>query len=127
MLWAEFLEKTPPGVTESIDDLFKAADVSGIAKISDVDIQLYCDSEKCNGVRFFHPTITPETNITAYSYLKVFITYWCRNCQHRGKTFALDITHPAPSADMPDRAMKYGEDPPFGPPVPSRLISLNRS
>lgn len=115
MLWAHFLERTPPGTTEDIEDLFKGQTF----EVTSTDIQLHCDSEKCNGVRFFYARLTPTIK---YSYGEdVFITYWCRNCQYRAKTFALHISDLAGKAG---KAMKYGEVPFYGPPLPSRVISL---
>ena len=50
MHWAEFLADTPPGVTEEIEDLFKKGSSFAVnekdIKVSDADIQIYCDDPK---------------------------------------------------------------------------------
>ncbi len=127
MRWAEFLADTPPGVTEEIEDLFKegssfAVNVEDI-KISDTDIQIYCGNHECRGIRFFHTISLPKVNINAMGYDDVFVDYWCRNCQYNEKTFALRVTRPDTSG-LGGTAMKFGELPPFGPPVPTQLVSL---
>lgn len=124
MLWSEFLERTPPGVTEEIDDLFKSADVNGTSKVSDTDIQLYCDSDKCKGVRVFQTRLTADASSSGYSYKEIFISYYCRNCQYSVKTFALRLVREATASALSGVATKFGESPAFGPPLPSRLISL---
>jgi hypothetical protein len=53
----------------------------------------------------------------------VFVNYTCRNCGKTTKTFALWVV-PIPPYDA--RIYKYGEYPQFGPPTPSRLLSLIR-
>jgi hypothetical protein len=115
MLWANFLEQIPPGSTQDIEDLFK----NEAREINSSDIQLHCDSDKCKGVRFFNPIHTPTIK-QKYSE-DVFITYWCRNCQYSTKLFSLRILNPAGTKGT---AMKHGELPFFGPPLPSRVISL---
>jgi hypothetical protein len=115
MLWANFLEQIPPGTTQEIEDLFK----NDGGEINSSDIQLHCDSDKCKGVRFFNPIHTPT--ITQKYGENVFITYWCRNCQYNTKLFSLQITV---GGGKKGTAMKHGELPFFGPPLPSRVINL---
>ncbi len=47
-----------------------------------------------------------------------FLNYICRNCRKTQKTFALVVVSNS------KKVQKLGEHPPFGPPVPARLISL---
>jgi hypothetical protein len=127
MLWAEFLARTPPGVIEEIENLYKKSDpyqedYSSVS-ISDTDIQIYCDSDKCKGVRFFHVISTPQVNINALNYDDVFVDYWCRNCRINKKTFALRVTR-LDTSNLNGTAQKFGDLPAFGPPIPSRVISL---
>jgi hypothetical protein len=121
MLWAEFLERIPPNVTEDIEDLFRWDD--GSVKISNSDIQLYCDSDKCKGVRFFQFNYSNLASMGTATSTEAFASYYCRNCQSNPKIFALRLLR-SDSTSMNGQAMKYGEFPSFGPPVPSRLISL---
>jgi hypothetical protein len=127
MHWVEFLADTPPGVTEEIEDLFKKGSSFAVnekdIKVSDADIQIYCDDPKCRGIRFFHTISVPEVDINVLGYYDVFVEYWCRNCQYKKKTFALRVTRPDTSS-LGGTAIKFGEIPAFGPPVPTRLVSL---
>jgi len=49
MLWATFLEQTPPGTTGDIDDLFQDDN----RRVTSSNIQLHWDSEKCKRYRIF--------------------------------------------------------------------------
>jgi hypothetical protein len=78
------------------------------------DAQLYCESSSCDRKMFF----TPSTEILALNKADCrFITYKCRHCSKTQKLFALAIT-------PPDGITKIGEHPPFGPPAPSKLVTL---
>src|SRR5262249_41518052 len=60
-----------------------------------------------------------EQNKTYYVYLR----YVCRNCDKSLKTIGVKFTGPK-EGDLYGDVMKVGEDPPFGPRVPSRVITL---
>ncbi len=117
--FAESLESTPPEVPESISDLLQLDGRSWV--VAAPDLQLHCSYEQCQGVRFFHcasPTIfVPDSRQT-----DAFMTYVCRNCRRTFKTYALRIVQEGDH--VYGAAMKYGEQPSFGPPIPSRVISL---
>ena len=53
----------------------------------------------------------------------VLLRYVCRNCRQETRVFALVMTLPRDHSSSGE-VTKVGEYPPFGPPVPSRLISL---
>ncbi len=85
------------------------------------DIQLHCDSDTCGGKRIFEAvggSNPPPEN----KWKRVFMEYQCRNCQQRRKIFAL--TTFKDQSGLSGMAYKIGELPPFGPPVPSRVIAL---
>lgn len=130
----EFLESTPPGKPVKIKDLRKldeskvnramAAYAGGVfpTAVSTPDIQLHCGSDLCGGIRSFscsqnHPFSGNITNC--------FLYYQCRNCKTTAKTFSLALITPG-VRDHAGTGTKYGEIPPFGPPTPSRLITLLR-
>ncbi len=52
---------------------------------------------------------------------KAYLTYWCRNCKNYSKMFALAVNL---QANDLCNAYKFGELPPFGPPVPPRVLRL---
>ena len=155
---AEFLAKVSPGVEREVHDLFiHAATPQGIARPSDAkptlrvpELQLYCSSDKCDGIRQFTGSTGSividddrarwTTSGTWYSPQgrgpKTFrpagigqgeshtllAFYRCRNCGESTKLFALTVTRP--SEWLSGRACKLGEDPVFGPVVPRRLEQL---
>lgn len=119
---AEFLESAPPGTKATVSDLYVIE--SSILRqgqywaISTPIIRLYCGSKGCGGPRSF----TGEKSVLSSSD-KVFLTYTCRNCSQSSKVFAVTTTHEDLSS-AGGTALKLGEDPPFGPPTPARVISL---
>jgi hypothetical protein len=120
--FADFLERIPPGVTVDIIDLFTGASAASAHSLSNALIQLHCDSDACQGVRFFGVTGSNlAKDITSTQ--DIFLTYVCRNCRSRVKSYALRIKKET-STTFNGTAMKFGEIPSFGPPVPARVISL---
>src|SRR5437016_10786690 len=119
MKLAEFLESTPPNVIEQILDLCEPQGLSWV--IAQPDLQLHCRSEPCQGVRLFHCT-SNKIYVQDKTWARGFAIYVCRNCQQRYTTFALTAYHE--NGSLFGRAMKFGEIPSFGPPTPSRVISL---
>lgn len=120
----DFLESVPPGqfsdVVDLGGDITYPASGSRVANLNRPEIMLYCDSDACNGNRFF----STKDNLAALSpYVKLsFVTFFCKNCSSRSKTFALWFKF---NDDLKGgRAYKYGEVPAFGPPTPARLVSL---
>lgn len=121
MQFSDFLEQIPPGVTLEIEDLFKGATATSTHTLSNTDIQLYCESETCNGIRFFGQSQGQAADHTSTQ--EIFLKYFCRNCRSRFKTFALRIKKTG-GVTFNGTAMKFGESPSFGPPVPARVIGL---
>lgn len=121
MSMSEFLESAPPGTNAKITDLYVQERVllgEGYRwTANSPEIRLYCGSQNCGGLRFF----AGERDILN-SNERFFLTYTCRNCKQTIKIFAL-VAKPNGVAPQ-GTALKLGEDPPFGPPIPSRVISL---
>ena len=118
-----FLESIPPGQETIIKEPIQDHEVSrGIALnvppfIFLPTIQLYCSTEKCNGVRFFEPnTVKWSINPKEPSLLK----FRCKNCEETEKLYAIIYSIHEKAICV----MKIGEHPPYGPPVPTRVISL---
>src|SRR5262249_48083581 len=90
-------------------------------------IDLHCPSDKCGGeVRVFRYLGTPLKLDPAH--LEPFLTYRCSNCMSSEKLFAIrveckEMTKMAGSGE----GYKLGEEPPYGPPTPSRLLRLFES
>lgn len=120
ILFASFLESTPPGQFTNVKDLCAfLADTTRV--ITSPDIQLHCDSDSCQGVRFFACSSSRQ-NVPNENPKTAFLNYECRNCRTTQKLFAVllqaDLLHSSGTA------IKLGELPSFGPPIPSRVISL---
>lgn len=128
MRFADFLADVPPGVEKPIEDLFTKREPPYLNapnwKVGDPEITIYCDNDGCKGVRYFETISAPEVEFKKYSKsVDIYLDYWCRNCGRNKKTFALRITQKDPSS-LDGVAKKFGEMPAFGPPIPSKVISL---
>lgn len=117
--WKEFLESHPPGSSIAISE-YRLAKYTDKIKLRMPDVELYCDNQVCNGIRFFE---LKEGNEYLYwdTWNERFFTYQCKNCELNWKRFAVAVN---PNKDGTCDAYKIGEMPPFGPHVPSRLIKL---
>lgn len=120
----EFLESTPPNQITYITDLGARAYV-GRYPMNTPELQLHCTDDSCNGVRFFRCTdISSEGNrLTENQLSHFYITYRCSNCQRTAKVYSLAATvHKI--GEPQGQCYKFGEYPPYGPPVSPRLIKL---
>ena len=115
--FADFLESCGPDSVQQVSGLIGGQSAGGSLVLRVPEIQLHC--EICNGVRYFecgssHYVSTP----TDFE----FVTYQCKNCEETKKTFALLV---APDSNRSTgRVHKLGEFPPFGPPIPARVMKL---
>jgi len=117
---SEFLETSPSDIFRDISNLFKyPAGLNNLAVLNTTEISLHCSNEICEGVRQFRPE---GTNHVSEGWDYEFVKYVCKNCGKTLKIFALALIRNG--KDTSGRASKLGEIPPFGPPTPSRVISL---
>ena len=124
---AKFLESTPPGQLTHISDLSDWRFPHGVAGSYNVmrspEIQLHCEHENCNGIRFFKCVAGAEEILTTKEYTYFRLTYRCSNCQQVTKKFSL-----AAKVDADEKPQgvcyKFKELPPYGPRVPPKLIKL---
>lgn len=120
--WKNFLESTPPntslqipGLVDKFTDHYKHESW----RVSLPQLELHCETD--GGVRRFqceqeHLTVRAITSFE-------FVTFTCRDCGSRWKTFALMFHREAEGA--PDvEVMKLGEYPPFSAPVSKRVAKL---
>jgi hypothetical protein len=119
MGWTSFLETYPPGSTVTITDLCHIENNS--RKMRGPDLQLHCNSDHCRGTRFFSIDGAPGW-LGSDELRQCFLEYSCRNCRATTKTFAIIAI--ALEKGLSGLVVKVGEWPPFGPPTPSRLISM---
>jgi len=113
--FAEFLESTPPDTVETVTGLWEY-NQAGHPYLNTPEISLHCEDERCNGVRVFRSETSSVYLRSDFEY--EYVTYVCRNCSKKHKTFLLLVLKST------NRVQKLGEFPPFGPPVPARVITL---
>ena len=122
---AEFLESHPPGSEASVREIAgKDKFVSGGREYHNfltTDVQLHCPSPKCEGTRSFRLIGDSGSNIWRDDWGNRFLTYGCRNCEESRRVFSIRTRA---TGGGKGRVYKIGEFPPFGPPLPSRVISL---
>jgi hypothetical protein len=120
--WPEFLETVPPGQVRRVKEMFAAASVKGtwIRRLKPQEIQLHCVT--CGGNRIYSTEL--ELNLSLTETTDCFIEFRCRNCQKATKTYSIRFAMFVKDAQEHCLANKFGELPAFGPPLPSRLISL---
>lgn len=114
----EFLETVPPG-KEVLIKGFAVPRKNGL-RTNSPQLQLYCDSEECQGIRFF--AATDDAYLSVEEYNDDYLTYGCRNCSKQIKTFAIGSLYDQASTKW--KVIKYGEIPAFGPPTPARAFKL---
>lgn len=122
---SEFLEGTPPNQLIHISNIAIPERSHGYLRheMQMPEIQLHCEHENCNGIRFFRCISGDEADLNEKGYEFLYVTYRCSNCQRVEKTFSLAAKvdeKGKPSGEC----YKFGELPPYGPPVSPRLIKL---
>ena len=134
---SEFLQSTPPNQSRHISDL-SVGEVRRMGLYSEVsralntpDLELHCSDDSCKGVRFFRctnvfsstGTYLNENTLKENSVNYLHVTYQCSNCQKTRKVYSLAVT--LSSTEKSDgMCCKLGELPPYGEPVPPKLIEL---
>jgi hypothetical protein len=127
---SHFLESVSPGqfrlVTASVIPR-KRPDGRTISayRVRLPEIQLHCPSDACNREMFFR-TEKEYLDFQVHGRELEYVEYLCANCQKYLKTFSLrlDVEMDAQENYLGLTCYKFGELPPYGPPTPSRLISL---
>jgi hypothetical protein len=124
----DILQDLPPGEYFNISDVIYYTNKSTLIRTP--RLQLYCNNEKCKGIKLFEHNQFPmmyETNVVEGGdnsyYEHVYLEYLCQNCKENYKSFALlllNIHEDETTADI----VKIGEFPFYGPYIPSKLISL---
>jgi len=115
----QFLESCPPGRLVIVTDIATRQGPRFLWSLAAPDLHLHCST--CDGVRVFSAEANLEDGYR-------FLQYRCRNCRLYSKMIAVNINRDAETTAKPQtmggRAYKLGEAPPFGPPTPSRVITL---
>ena len=127
--FSEFLQNTPLNQLAQISDLAVPQNVGPYPslnrRINTPELKLHCSHESCNGVRFFRCMGVSEKgkSLEQSAVNHLYVIYQCANCNKTVKVYSLAakiniILVPRGTC------YKLGEDPPYGPPVPPRLIKL---
>ena len=124
--FAAFLESVPPAAERKISNLcssHRTGTPTGLGwHLSSPDIRLHCPTTTCNGLRTFKcDRVNPGEWVGRRN---VFFTYICRNCEEFLKTYALQVERDNAGHDSTGSAVKFGEIPSFGPPLPPRLSKM---
>lgn len=82
---------------------------------------LHCSSNICSGTRTFRSQT--EHRFFNEERKNFFVEYICANCTRTRKSFSIQVER-GKSDSLPSRIYKYGEEPPFGPSTPPRLLRL---
>ena len=131
--FATFLESVPPGERRLISDIQvgeRSYEGRHSLVLNQPDIRLHCTTEICGGDRTFsradsYASPSPFSIENPIMVLEVFLSYSCRNCGKRYKTYALRVQRAYDIKDVSvGSAMKFGEVPGYGPHLPSRLLGM---
>jgi hypothetical protein len=117
--WKAFLESYPPESTVGVGNVVTTRGM--YREASTPPIQLHCESSDCSGVHWFDH-LEGDVTLVVKEWRKGILVYRCRHCKRTTKAFALYVFLEEHLKTA--KAYKLGEYPPFGPPTPSRVISL---
>jgi hypothetical protein len=114
---AEFLESTPPNELIHISDLSQYRTSDFYDEMRTPEIQLHCDHEDCNGIRFFRCVSGKgrALELESEDFRYFYVTYRCSNCQRVQKTFSLAAKIYKIGSPQGE-SYKFGELPTYGPP-----------
>lgn len=122
----DFLESIPPNQLIHISDLSEVTEyASGSCdyQLRTPEIQLHCDDDQCNGIRFFRCVSASSRHLGIKGFAYFYIKYRCSNCQRVDKTFSL-AAKIEKAGEPQGVCYKFGELPTYGPPIPPKLIKL---
>jgi hypothetical protein len=91
------------------------------------EISLHCTHPSCDRVQYFRASMDSNKDAAGFVVrtepFDLFLYYVCRNCAKTFKTFSLRIL--STNLDVSKVfGFKFGETPPFGPPLPAKLLQL---
>jgi hypothetical protein len=121
----QFLETVHPSVAKNVSGLWSESERrSGGSRIVDMNtpnLRLHC--EQCDGERTFRCRHS-NASLRDGSPTATFITYTCGDCLKQAKSFSLWLYIGNSEGQGRGTAYKYGEHPPFGVPVPNKVLRL---
>ena len=123
--FSKFLQNTPPNQFVHISDLAIPQDSRVFSKLNTPVLKLHCPDDLCDGDRFFRCVVVSDSGRflasgTAYYF---YVSYQCSNCGKTQKTYSLSARIDK-IGESHGACYKFGELPPYGPPVSPKLIRL---
>ena len=120
--WCDFLAEHPPGSSIFVKNAVEKVENQRYTLYNLIapDLHLHCPEQTCNA-RMFFESEEVEDSIGTKAWDYRYLTYTCRNCGKYFKTYSIAIVA---IGKLICKAYKFGELPPFGPPVPSRVLRL---
>lgn len=118
----DVLAELPPGVIYSCPDLRVKRD-NGVEEFNSSPIRVYCRSPECQDTMWFDRTEFGASRTLSDETKMWLLVYRCRHCHKGVKRFAITGSD-CPGVCLDGLALKFGEWPPFGPPLPERLLKM---
>jgi hypothetical protein len=116
----EFFEDVPPGRDTLVKEISRKGVYAHDNTLILPEISLYCSDSSCDGIRLFKST--SNFDLTKDGWRSFFVSYVCKNCGKSNKSYAICVYL---NADRKSGLLyKYGEIPEFGPPTPSKVVSI---
>ncbi len=115
--WEMFLQEKPPNSLNTVTGAIKKSENSFI--LASPDLQLYCPEDPCKQYQYF--SSKDYAYLKKDDWVKTYLEYKCCNCRKYFKVFSVAVMMRTIYAA---EVFKFGELPPFGPPVPSRALRL---
>lgn len=116
------LLKRPPGTAGFINEALDYYPGLGYQLKAPDDLLMHCEGKLCNGERYFElATDECDRDVSASIPSYPRLAYHCANCGDTRRVFILEVIRTDTKAAV---VSKVGERPPYGPPVPSKLMSL---
>ena len=123
--FSEFLQNTPPNQGVFISDLAVPQEDRFFSSLHTPVLELHCPDDLCDGDRFFRCTVVSDSGRFTASHTDYYfyVSYRCSNCGRTYRTYSIRARIDKISESQ-GVCYKFGEYPPYGPHVPSRLIKL---
>lgn len=119
-----------PGASYDVDlplTLLRVTMPVYVSSFAQPALRLWCDHPTCNALMWFDPIADdgerPTVLAKAEALNEQLLVYLCRHCRERLKYISV-LIHRRDTASKVATVTKFGEFPPFGPPLPTRLVTM---
>ena len=123
--WSDFLANIPPGSERKVSKICRISSQYTYELVVP-KIKIYCDSDICQGIRFFDYNFGyNDINLNLDRWFEFLLYYNCRHCKKTEKIYAISVKKDE-NSDEDGVARKIGQWPSFGPHISSKVITLIR-